>query len=510
MQRSMLSAANNNIGGGGMGVTSSGLADKAAAASRLFSHDSFEDRTTASQSPNLEALCNRMATPISDSPIATVTVSVEGVGFQYQLTQDDIRKVFSRYGEVINVHIALDGTFAIVSFALEDVAQKAVVELDGRLLSGINGRLRVSIINAASLAPPGSPPYSGDETEVISYPLSGTSASLERHGSFSTWTAKSDLHGGGSNESLMMTERNYNNLKSNHRYPNPMGTRQLSPNLLHPSSTTSNNNHYSSAAISTPNSNLETRALVTTASHLPLSPPDNVTPDGRPIRKYTCRFEVGIENEREFQVARRIIGTKGSNMKRIVNFSGAKLRLRGKGSGFLEGQLKQEAQESLHLCISCCEYSGYRVATQMVAELLLSIYDDHLKFCQQRNKKLPAHSLHIREQPMVATYMSSSSNQVTKPQQPVDAWSSPFFDFRAGDRSDSPPLWGTKSTRFLHNQHPHSEGLGCEVIGRDASKQPSFPLLNSSYAYINHHSHTHNQPLSPTTTNAATKCQVGC
>ena len=34
--------------------------------------------------------------------------------------------------------------------------------------------------------------------------------------------------------------------------------------------------------------------------------------------KFTCRFDVQIPNERDFQVARRLIGLKGCNMKRIV------------------------------------------------------------------------------------------------------------------------------------------------------------------------------------------------
>lgn len=37
--------------------------------------------------------------------------------------------------------------------------------------------------------------------------------------------------------------------------------------------------------------------------------------------KYTCRYDIQIENEREFQVARRIIGSKGCNMKRILEES---------------------------------------------------------------------------------------------------------------------------------------------------------------------------------------------
>ncbi|KAF4744117.1 hypothetical protein FOZ63_021746, partial [Perkinsus olseni] len=72
-----------------------------------------------------------------------------------------------------------------------------------------------------------------------------------------------------------------------------------------------------------------------------ISSPHDTGVDGGRIRKYTCRFEIGIENDREFHVARRLIGQKGANMKRIVKLSDAKLRLRGQGSGFLEGTAKQ-------------------------------------------------------------------------------------------------------------------------------------------------------------------------
>lgn len=72
-------------------------------------------------------------------------------------------------------------------------------------------------------------------------------------------------------------------------------------------------------------------------------------------KKFSCKYLIQIENESGFQVSRRIIGTKGCNMKKIIEktlmefpfvnnsvFSDSKklikLRLRGKGSGFLEGK----------------------------------------------------------------------------------------------------------------------------------------------------------------------------
>ena len=59
--------------------------------------------------------------------------------------------------------------------------------------------------------------------------------------------------------------------------------------------------------------------------------------------KYTCKFEIQIENDKAFGVTKKIIGSKGANMKRIVDTcasageSTVKLRLRGKGSGYKEG-----------------------------------------------------------------------------------------------------------------------------------------------------------------------------
>jgi hypothetical protein len=34
--------------------------------------------------------------------------------------------------------------------------------------------------------------------------------------------------------------------------------------------------------------------------------------------KLTCRYDIQIQNEKDFQVARRIIGSKGTNMKKII------------------------------------------------------------------------------------------------------------------------------------------------------------------------------------------------
>jgi len=95
------------------------------------------------------------------------------------------------------------------------------------------------------------------------------------------------------------------------------------------------------------------------------------------VRKFTCRFDIGIENDKDFRVAQKIIGQKGNNMKRIVDSTGAKLRLRGKGSGYLEGPTRMESPEPLHLCVSCTNYSGYMQAIRLVTDILEGIYGDY-------------------------------------------------------------------------------------------------------------------------------------
>merc|ERR1719446_2000085 len=122
---------------------------------------------------------------------------------------------------------------------------------------------------------------------------------------------------------------------------------------------------------------------------------NNITPDGKApahvkgVRKYTCRFLIGIDNDQgpnAFQVVRRIIGAKGANMKRIVKLSEAKLRLRGVGSGYFEGAGQKESNEPLQLCVSCTSPDGYRTAVSLVEELLEGVYTEYRAFCRETGR----------------------------------------------------------------------------------------------------------------------------
>ena len=140
--------------------------------------------------------------------------------------------------------------------------------------------------------------------------------------------------------------------------------------------------------------------------------------DSPPVVKYTCKFEIQIRNDKEFQVARRLIGSKGHHMKRIVSkcSHGAghahdvvKLRLRGRGSGFKEGPEQKESDEPLHMCISSKFEDKYRVAVAEVEKLLKQVYRDYAKFCKK--KGLPVVQLAVQRLENVSGQINESSLQ---------------------------------------------------------------------------------------------------
>eukprot|EP00435_Cladocopium_sp_Y103_P023803 s1204_g5.t2 len=76
---------------------------------------------------------------------------------------------------------------------------------------------------------------------------------------------------------------------------------------------------------------------------------------GRPVQpergRWQCQFLVGIEADQDFGVVGRLLGRRGANMKRIAGDTNAKMRLRGRGSGFKEADLGgKESSDPLMLC----------------------------------------------------------------------------------------------------------------------------------------------------------------
>jgi len=99
-------------------------------------------------------------------------VRVEGLKFDYQLTEDDVKKVFARYGAVQTVSLDKDGTSAVVTLDQPHQALAAQHDLDNKQLSGMQGAfLRVEFLGQ----PPAAAPYD---------PMMQMAAAMQAHAAF--------------------------------------------------------------------------------------------------------------------------------------------------------------------------------------------------------------------------------------------------------------------------------------------------------------------------------------
>merc|ERR1719191_606221 len=81
---------------------------------------------------------------MQNDPPTQIRVAVEGMKFQYQLTEDDLHKVFSRYGPVKKIKVDDVGSGAQITFHNYQDASAAMQDLDGKVLNGLDGTLRIS------------------------------------------------------------------------------------------------------------------------------------------------------------------------------------------------------------------------------------------------------------------------------------------------------------------------------------------------------------------------------
>lgn len=97
-------------------------------------------------------------------------------------------------------------------------------------------------------------------------------------------------------------------------------------------------------------------------------------------KKLQCQFFIGIDEEPKFHVRGRVLGPRGQFVKDIAERTGAKLRLRGRGSSFKEGPEQQESADPLMLCVSAPEGDAYEEAKALTRELLEGVYADYRSF----------------------------------------------------------------------------------------------------------------------------------
>lgn len=129
-------------------------------------------------------------------------------------------------------------------------------------------------------------------------------------------------------------------------------------------------------------------------------PPPLVQPRGEvegENQKYICVFQIGLEDDEEFCLVKRILGKAGNNMRRIADDCNAKVRLRGIGSGFLEGADGREANMPLQLNVSCVDYKEYITAIDQVATLLKDLYKHYRRYARSKGMEPPDVKIALEE-----------------------------------------------------------------------------------------------------------------
>lgn len=114
-------------------------------------------------------------------------------------------------------------------------------------------------------------------------------------------------------------------------------------------------------------------------------------------KKFQCQFTIGIKEEPKFRVVRKVLGTAGKNMKDIAEQTGAKMRMRGRGSKFLEGPEQQESKDPLMLCVSVHGQAAYDDAIQQISKLLQRIYQEYDLFCRKAGNTEPRLRVQLHE-----------------------------------------------------------------------------------------------------------------
>lgn len=100
--------------------------------------------------------------------------------------------------------------------------------------------------------------------------------------------------------------------------------------------------------------------------------PGPPTPLAKPglSSRLTCTFRTSVSVAEAQKLVPRLIGKSGRNMKTIAGMCNGKVRIRGRGSGYLEGSKMREADVPLQVVLSCAAAEDLRLGRQLLAELL--------------------------------------------------------------------------------------------------------------------------------------------
>lgn len=247
---------------------------------------------------------------------------------------------------------------------------------------------------------------------------------------------------------------------------------------------------------------LESESISSQKRSVPKAPKPFVQPlgtnkwtcDGR--SSFVCHFEVGLEDDSQFCLVKRLLGKGGMNMKTTASECNVKVRLRGRGSGFREGPDSSESQQPLQLCLSTSCFEGYVEAFRRIIALLQDLYKHYKRFARSIGAPVPdlkPKFQEVRRWDLGIDLLTASAAQASLEEEhslklkQLDAPSTPTRT------EDSPDEGCQQSEEFKHVRN----GSAKEWKQRRAVWKPKTPLSSDDIFGLADDSWT-NEPQTPT------------
>ncbi|KAF7770319.1 hypothetical protein Agabi119p4_6293 [Agaricus bisporus var. burnettii] len=103
------------------------------------------------------------------------------------------------------------------------------------------------------------------------------------------------------------------------------------------------------------------------------------------------KLPVGLESIRNFNVRAKVVGPSGCYVKYIQQETGARVQIKGFGSGFIEQETGKESEEPLYIHITGPDEGQVEKAKVLTEDLLLVVRQEHAKmqhFLNQQQMEL--------------------------------------------------------------------------------------------------------------------------
>ncbi|EPZ35763.1 hypothetical protein ROZALSC1DRAFT_28535 [Rozella allomycis CSF55] len=104
-----------------------------------------------------------------------------------------------------------------------------------------------------------------------------------------------------------------------------------------------------------------------------------VPPNDKELRGLVAKVFVHVDPEHLFNFRGKLLGPGGANLKFVNQQTGAKVQLRGRGSGFLESATGTEAAEALHLFVTASGENAVEQARRLCQDLVTTVRNEYFK-----------------------------------------------------------------------------------------------------------------------------------